>query len=491
MVWMVALSLLGVLFAFPMKRRFINDEQYPFPEGRACGVVLDALHEHGNAKDSMFSIRTLTISAMVAALVELLQSKNILTFLKMPFLAIPTYWDELVYKYVTPTIMGTPFKDLTIRMESSIVMVAAGGLMGIKTGFSLLVGAVINYWVLAPWMIKEGIIVGAGFKHITMWSLWGGVAMMTTASLFSFFSKPQVFISAFRSMAKKSTVNNDVLKDIEIPSWIFALGIPLLGSIIVVLGSWFFDISPLMGIIAIPLVFIFTLIAAHATALTAITPQGALGKLTQLTFSALSPGNITTNIMTAGITGEVASNSCNLLMDIKPGYMLGGKPRHQAIGHVLGIFAGAAIAIPVFYMIFNGNLSVFLTEQMPMPSAQVWQAVAEVLTKGLSFLHPTAQWAIVIGAILGIVLELLEKVTHQRFPLSAVGIGLAFVLPFSNAFSLSLGAILFWLCSLKLDGQESFAHRLLVKNRDSLCAGAVAGGALIGIVIILCNTLLG
>ena len=28
-------------------------------------------------------------------------------------------------------------------------------------------------------------------------------------------------------------------------------------------------------------------------------------------------------------------------MDIKPGYMLGGKPRHQAIGHVLGILAGA------------------------------------------------------------------------------------------------------------------------------------------------------
>ena len=46
--------------------------------------------------------------------------------------------------------------------------------------------------------------------------------------------------------------------------------------------------------------------------------------------------------MTAGITAEVASNASNLLMDIKPGYMLGAKPRQQAIGHVLGIFAGAA-----------------------------------------------------------------------------------------------------------------------------------------------------
>jgi len=36
--------MVGVFLAFPMKRRFINGEQLPFPEGRACGVVLDALY---------------------------------------------------------------------------------------------------------------------------------------------------------------------------------------------------------------------------------------------------------------------------------------------------------------------------------------------------------------------------------------------------------------------------------------------------------------
>ena len=43
----------------------------------------------------------------------------------------------------------------------------------------------------------------------------------------------------------------------------------------------------------------------NSTGLTSITPTGALGKLTQLTYGALAPGNITTNLMTAGITGEV------------------------------------------------------------------------------------------------------------------------------------------------------------------------------------------
>ena len=42
--WMCVVAILGVLLAFPLKRRFINDEQLPFPEGRASGVVLDALY---------------------------------------------------------------------------------------------------------------------------------------------------------------------------------------------------------------------------------------------------------------------------------------------------------------------------------------------------------------------------------------------------------------------------------------------------------------
>ena len=31
---------------------------------------------------------------------------------------------------------------------------------------------------------------------------------------------------------------------------------------------------------------------------------------------------------------------------------LGAKPRHQAIGHVLGIIAGAVASVPVFYLVF-------------------------------------------------------------------------------------------------------------------------------------------
>jgi uncharacterized oligopeptide transporter (OPT) family protein len=310
--------------------------------------------------------------------------------------------------------------------------------------------------------------------------------MMTTASLFSFLSKPKMILSAFSGLIGGKKQGEDCLKHIELPMAVFVIGIPLVGALVVFLANKFFGVTLWMGIIAIPLVFVFAIIGANSTALTSITPTGALGKLTQLTFGAIAPGNITTNIMTAGITGEVAGNSSNLLMDIKPGYMLGGKPRHQALGHVLGIFAGAICSVPVFYAVFlRGNPSGLVSDDFPMPAAIVWRAVAEILTKGLSELPQTAVTAAIIGGILGIVLEVVKLATRGRFPLSAIGISLAFVIPFTTCFAMFFGSFFFWMAEKSFTRENSFIHRVFVKNLEPVCAGGIAGGALMGIALIV------
>ena len=497
-VWIIFLALLGVLFAFPLKRRFINDEQHPFPEGRAAGIVMDALHL-GDAASGLLKAKLLAITASTAALAKIMQSEAIMTRIKLSFLTIPEFLDEWMYKFVHPKLMGTELRELTVRPDTDFVMMAAGGLMGIRTGVSLLVGALFNYIILAPWMIQRGDIVGTvkegvvhfGFKNITVWGLWCGVAMMTTASLFAFFSKPKLIVSAFRGMfsRKSPDAGKDILADIELPMRVFVIGIPVVGMIVVLLAHHYFDVDIWMGMLAIPLVFVFTLIAANSSALTSITPTGALGKLTQLTYGAIAPGNITTNLMTAGITGEVASNSSNLLMDIKPGYMLGAKPRQQAMGHVLGVFAGAAISVPVFYLVFlhNGPENL-VSAEYPMPAATIWRAVAEVLTAGLSKLAVSAQWAALFGAFIGILFEAIKVSTKGRFPLSGVGIGLAFVIPFNTCFAMFLGSFLFWLAGRKFTDPESKMNKVVVKNQEPIAAGIIAGGALMGIVVILVET---
>ena len=486
LVWIVLLSLLGVLFAFPLKKRVINDEQMPFPEGRAAGIVMDGLHSDSGA-EGLLKAKILVTGGAVSAFIEVIRNQAVMGALRLKSAAIPEYWDDLLYRFnVIPAIMGTPLKDLTIRLDSSIVMVATGGLMGTNVASSMFIGAVVNYVLLAPVLLRKGIIAAATFKEITMWSLWGGVAMMTTASLFSFFAKPKILLNSFRGMVGRSKGSVDILQEIELPMWVFLVGIPLVGGAVVIWGHLYFGIHYWLGLLAIPLVFVFTLIAVNATGLTAITPGGALAKLTQLTFAIVAPRNMSANIMTAGICGEVALNASNLLMDIKPGYMLGAKPRQQAVGHVLGIIAGGVVAVPVFYALFGGNVALLGSERFPMPSATIWKAVSELLMKGLSFLPVSAQIAVGIGGVLGIVIEMLNKRTRGRFPLSAMGLGLAFVLRFSDCLAMAVGAWVFWAMKRKYAHREDGRGRkIFCDNQETLCAGVIAGGSLIGIVLIL------
>jgi putative OPT family oligopeptide transporter len=481
--WIIVLAILGVLFAFPFKKRFINDEQMPFPEGRACGIVLDNLHE--DSGQGMFKAKLLMAGAFLSAAIEVMRSEKVMGVLKLSFLTLPDTWDGFLYKFFTPRIAGISLKDLSVSWDSSIVMIGTGGLMDVRSGMSLLLGAFTNFFILAPIMMNNGVIQGAGFRAITSWGLWIGASMMTTASLWSFFSKPKVFIEVWHLMTGKHAKRKDVLENIELPMKVFVIGIPLISLITIYMGHEWFGISWWLGILAIPIVFILSLIGVTSTGLTSITPGSALGQLTQVTYSILAPGNISTNLITAGMSSEVALNASNLLSDIKPAYMLGGKPRHQAIGHVIGIFAGACVAVPVYYAIFHNDISLFTSEKLPLPSVLVWNAVAKVLAKGLGALHPTSQIGVLIGGLFGVFCEIMSKRTKGRWPISGVAFGLAFILQFTDSLSMALGSFLCWYARRSLTNKKTFSYRAFVDNQETVAAGIVAGGSIIGIVLIL------
>jgi uncharacterized oligopeptide transporter (OPT) family protein len=485
--WIIAVSVLGVLYAFPLKKRFVNEEQLPFPEGYAAGVVMDSIHT-GSGAEGLLKARILGAGAALSAAIQVLRSEKVMHLLRAPFLAIPEYWDAFVYRFFTPRLAGIPLQDLNFRLDSSIVLLGTGGLMGVKAGASLLVGGVVNYLVLAPWMMRQGVIDGVGFRAITKWSLWWGVAMMTTSSLFSFFSKPSLLASSFRGMLGRKG-QRDVLAHVELPLRVSVVGVPVLGALVVAMASWFFGVHWWMGALAVPMVFFFAVIAVNSTGLTSITPIGAMGKLTQLAYGAIAPGNMTTNVATASITAEVVSNASNLLMDIKPGYMLGAKPRQQAVGHVLGILVGAFAVVPVYYLLMGPDTSRLTSDALPMPAAQVWRAVAELLARGLSSIHPTARWGVVVGGLLGIAMEWANLRTRGKFPLSGVGLGLATVVTFPDVISMSAGSLLFWFLGKRLADPARRGHSVLVANRETLCAGVIAGGSLIGIILIVLETL--
>lgn len=89
------------------------------------------------------------------------------------------------------------------------------------------------------------------------------------------------------------------------------------------------------------------------------------------------------------------------------------------------------------------------------------------------------------GAIVGVALEGAKLATKGKFWISGVGIGLAFVIPFNTCLAMFLGSFLFWLAERLLTKEESTSHQVFVKNMEPTCAGLIAGGALMGIGVIL------
>ena len=88
---------------------------------------------------------------------------------------------------------------------------------------------------------------------------------------------------------------------------------------------------------------LLALVACRVTGETDTTPVGAMGKVTQLTFGALSPGNVNVNLMSANITAGAAGSAADLLTDLKSGYLLGAHPRKQFIAQFAGIFVGHVV----------------------------------------------------------------------------------------------------------------------------------------------------
>jgi uncharacterized oligopeptide transporter (OPT) family protein len=520
MMFNVVLSLLGVLVAFPMKRRFINDEQQPFPEGRACGVVLDTLYT-SHASVGLFKAKTLATAALIAGGLKFISGENIMNFLQTKVLGLKRFWnlpEDLTAWYYAladkgrlpiPRLANVDIRQLGLTATMDLAMVGAGGLMGIRAAVSMLIGMILNFCVIVPWMIAIGEIPARAdgtFSRIHVlntWALWWGIAIMVTAALASLFAKPKILVSAFTGFFRtQKQKGEDVVAHIELPLWISFVGVPILGVVGVWMTHVWFGVRVDLGALAIPLIIILTLIAANSTALTGITPTGSLSKIPQFLFGTLHPRHPPTNLMTATMCTEVASNASNLLMDIKPGYMLGAKPRQQAIGHCIGIVAGAIASTPLFYLLFLSDYKPgmnlqdsMITNQFGFPSALQWKGVSDlvaaVFSQGKSPIPQSAIWAMGIAAAVGLGLELVRILRKKGFPLSPLAIGLGVVIPPDSTIAMFVGAGFFWFMRRRYgEKPESRGYGLWVDTQEPICAGLIAGAALVGIADVLVKVFL-
>jgi OPT family oligopeptide transporter len=262
-----------------------------------------------------------------------------------------------------------------------------------------------------------------------------------------------------------------------VPNVVFFIG---MGAALV-FSVWcqvtFFGIPVVMGVFSVLIAFVLAAVAARVSGTTGITPKGALGKVSQLSFGLWAQGQVVPNLMAANVTAGAAAHSADILHDLKTGHLLGASPRAQLVGQLFGVMSGAIVGSAAYLWLVPDPKKMLLTPEWPAPAVAVWKSVAELLGKGLQSMPQSAMWACVCAAIIGIVAAILEKKGPEwlrRWIPSPSAFGLAFVLPATASVTIFLGGLLLWIASRVA---TSWTERYAI----AIAAGLIAGESLFGI----------
>ncbi|SDU93261.1 OPT family oligopeptide transporter [Pseudomonas mucidolens] len=449
--WVFSVSFLGIWIAWYLRPSLLNDKALKFPEGMATLETLLHIYNHGH--EAAKRLKVLFSAALLSGLVKWVD-----TFLW----ALPR-WSP-----------SAQLERLTFTAEPSLLLMGFGGIIGIRVGLTLLLGAVLAWGGLAPWLLAQGLVQlpagssGPQFAALVEWLLWPGVSLMVCSTLASL----SIRLWALRT----STTTTEGLAWAAPKPWP-VVGFALAIGLVVSLQALLFGINLWMALLTIPLAICLAAVAARVVGATGIPPIGAIGQLSQLSFGIVAPGQVPINLMSANTAGGAAGQCTDLMNDFKVGKAIGATPHKQLIAQMLGIFVGSVVGALAYLALIPDPHTMLLTEEWPAPAVATWKAVAQTLTHGLDSLSVSIRWAIVIGGLAGLLLGVLDGLLpaqRARYLPSAAALGLAFVLPASVSFMMALGAVLTWLVSCRWP-------RLTERFAITAAAGLIAGESITGV----------
>ena len=478
-LWVLSVALVGVVVAIGLRRQMLVTDKLTFPGGVATGQTLKEIYAKGS--EAVVRLRMLLAGMVIGAVGKLAEITQ-----------------EWVKKVPLPgglstkaggTLAEQGYGKLTaynlgFALDPSVMMIAVGAIIGLRATASMMLGAVIAWLVVAPEVLELGWVSppplekagGVWFGPVVKWMLWPGVAMMVTASLTSFAFSWRSVVAAFTGSGDDGA-DADPGRDHDVPKKLWLASVLAVGAFSVVLQVMLFDIPALLAAAGVALTFALAIVAGRVAGETGVTPVGAMGKVTQLTFGAINPGNAVSNLMAANVTGGAASQCGDLLNDLKSGAMLGAAPRHQAVAQAFGVLSGALCGSAAYLVLIPDPKNMLLTEEWAAPAVAQWKAVAEVFAEGIEAMPEGAMAALVVGGVVGIVLAILEKTLPKavsRWLPSPVSVGLAFAIPAYYAISFFVGAVLMAI-------SQRFAKSWTARFAIVLAAGIIAGESLAGV----------
>jgi uncharacterized oligopeptide transporter (OPT) family protein len=153
-------------------------------------------------------------------------------------------------------------------------------------------------------------------------------------------------------------------------------------------------------------------------------------------------------------------------------------PRKQFFAQLAGVLFGVVAVVPAWYLMIPNKE---VLESYDPPATNIWKAVALALSNGIDSIPQSAQYAIIAGLVLGFALTLLDQFfpKAKKFIPSAMGLGLAWVMPFQNAFAFIIGASI---ASIWKRAHSQSADNYIIPIASGTIAGESLASAFIAIL---------
>ena len=512
---------LGVLYTVPLRRVMVVQSDLPYPEGVAAAEVLRVGDEQRHADDPANAgqprrsgLRELGWGTGLAALFGFLSGG--LRLLGEAF----NFW--------------IPAGGVAFRVAAgfSPALLAAGYLMGAAAGVAVLLGLVLCWGLVVPWLTAHATpAAGQAVTELAM-QLWSskarflGAGVIGISALWTVGTLAKPILNAIRnqpvrSAAAKGAASDETDKDMP-RRWMLLAGGIALGVLFLVVNDFIGGHMPDLaagaryGLSALCVLFaaVFGFLVAAACGYMAglvgssASPISGIGiiatilmGLTLLALHAVVPAYATAVSGQMGIALvlfmvstilAMASISNDNLQDLKTGYLVGATPWRQQVVLIIGCLVGALVIPPVLDLLYNaygfaGSLpraGMDPNQALAAPQATLMMQIASGIFKG------SLDWTMLgLGVAVGIAVILIDVALRKsgKGALPPLAVGLGIYLPPTIGLTLTVGALLGWCIHKAI---KAYAQRggkdwaAAAEERGLLLAsGLIVGESLMGLLL--------
>jgi uncharacterized oligopeptide transporter (OPT) family protein len=136
-IWVFSVCLVGITVATGLRHQMIMVDRLPFPGGLACGETLREIY--GKGAEAIHRVQLMGLGALAGAVIKLLEIFKVVKSVALPF-----------------PLNGYSASSLGWKLDPGLLMIAVGGLVGMRVAASMIVGAILAWGVIGPMVVADG-----------------------------------------------------------------------------------------------------------------------------------------------------------------------------------------------------------------------------------------------------------------------------------------------------------------------------------------------